>query len=304
MHGRIRVGTCSWTDPTMVRAWYPTSARTAADRLRYYSTFFDTVEVDSSFYGLPTETTASMWAERTPGGFTFHIKAFAMMTRHGVRPEQLPAPLRSRHTFELDRQGRIMHPSSELRDEVFCLFTSALEPLRAQGKLGLVLMQFPPYFVANEANREYLTHSVQRLAPLDVAVEFRHGSWLQGEVGSQTLDLLGGLGATYVSVDEPRLEAANVVPPLAAATADTAYVRFHGRNGATWNARTVSAAERFKYLYSLAELAEWVEPVRHLTERASTTYLMFNNCFADYAPKNARQMLTLLRSSGGASSPL
>ncbi len=277
----------------MVRAWYPTSARTAADRLRHYSSVFDTVEVDSSFYGLPTEATASLWAERTPADFIFHIKAFAMLTRHGVRPEQLPPSLRSGNRYELDRQGRILHPTTELRDEVFDLFASSLEPLRALGKLGLILMQFPPYFVANETNREYLAHSVRRLAPLDVAVEFRHGSWLQGEAAASTLDLLTELGAAYVSVDEPRVEAANVLPPLAAVTADTAYVRFHGRNSATWNARTVSAAERFKYLYSADELAEWVDPVRHLTEQVATTYLMFNNCFGDYAPTNARQMLTL-----------
>jgi uncharacterized protein YecE (DUF72 family) len=277
----------------MVRAWYPASIRTAADRLRYYSGQFDTVEVDSSFYGLPTPDTASSWAERTPPDFTFHIKAFAMMTRHGVRPEQLPAPLRARHVYDLDRQGRIVHPSPSLREEVFELFTSALEPLIAQGKLGLILMQFPPYFVANEANRDYVSYSAGLLAPLRVAVEFRHASWLLAEAATETLDLLTDLGATYVCVDEPRVEAANVLPPLAAVTADTAYVRFHGRNSATWNARAGSAAERFRYLYSLDELEEWVEPVRHLTERATTTYLMFNNCFADYAPKNAQQMLTL-----------
>jgi uncharacterized protein YecE (DUF72 family) len=296
MHGRIRVGTCSWTDPTMVRAWYPASARSAADRLRYYASRFDTVEVDSSFYGLPTPAMAGAWADRTPTGFTFHIKAFAMMTRHGVRPEQLPATLRSRYPCETDRQGRIVHPPAELRDEVFGVFASALEPLRVQEKLGLILLQFPPYFVANEANTGYVAYSVSRLAPLSVAVEFRHCSWLQGQTATETLDLLTDLGAAYVCVDEPRLNAANVLPPLAAVTADTAYVRFHGRNEATWNARTPSAAERFKYLYSQEELGEWMKPVHHLTEQAASTYLMFNNCFGDYAPKNAQQMLTLFDS--------
>jgi uncharacterized protein YecE (DUF72 family) len=287
------VGTCSWTDPTMVRAWYPSSLQTAEDRLRYYADVFDTVEVDSSFYGMPTPGTTTLWAERTPPGFTFHIKAFAMLTRHGVRPEQLPPHLRAQGQYDLDRQGRILHPSAELRDEAFASFVSALEPLREQGKLGLVLMQFPPYFVANEANRAYLAYSRSRLAPLEVAVEFRHRSWLQAETAADTLDLLTQLGTAYVCVDEPRVEAANILPPLAAATSDCAYVRFHGRNGATWNARVASAAERFKYYYSPEELQEWVEPVRRLAERASTTYMMFNNCFADYAPKNAQQMLTL-----------
>lgn len=281
----------------MVRAWYPSRVRTAADRLRYYARHFSTVEVDSSYYGLPTPATARAWAERTPPEFTFHMKAFAMLTRHGVRPEQLPATLRARHEFELDSRGRVLHPSRELREEAFSLFVDSLEPLRIQGKLGLILMQFPPYFVANPANRDYVAYSLALLAPNKVAVEFRHSSWVTEETLQRTLDLLTGLGAAFVSVDEPRIDAANVLPPVTAVTAESAYVRFHGRNAATWNARTSSAAERFKYLYPEEELLEWMEPVHRMTEQASTTYLMFNNCYADYAPKNARQMLSLFDAS-------
>jgi len=278
----------------MVQAWYPAVVHTAADRLRYYAARFDTVEVDSSFYGLPTSATARLWVERTPPGFVFHIKAFGMLTRHGVRPQQLPAPLRATHDLELDRFGRVLHPSPELREQVFSLFTEALGPLREEGKLGLILMQFPPYFVANEANRQYIAQSAGLLAPDRVAMEFRHSSWVeQGKVES-TLDLLASLGLAYVCVDEPRLSGPTVLPPLAAATANVAYVRFHGRNAATWNARVNSAAERFNYFYSPEELAEWVAPVRRLQEAAQTTYLMFNNCFADYAPRNAQRMLSLL----------
>jgi uncharacterized protein YecE (DUF72 family) len=278
----------------MVRAWYPPTVRSAADRLRYYADRFDTVEVDSSFYGLPTSTTSRLWAERTPPGFVFHIKAFAMLTRHGVRPEQLPAALREGYDLELDRYGRILYPPAELRAQAFSLFAEALEPLREEKKLGLILFQFPPYFAANQANREYIAYSAGLLAPDRVAVEFRHASWVDpGEVET-TLDLLASLGLTFVCVDEPRLPGPTVLPALTVVTADTAYVRFHGRNAATWNARVRSAAERFKYSYSLEKLAEWVEPVRHLQEQAATTYLMFNNCFADYAPRNAQQMLSLL----------
>jgi uncharacterized protein YecE (DUF72 family) len=278
----------------MVRAWYPPSARTAADRLRYYAASFDTVEVDSSFYGLPTPATARIWAERTPPGFVFHVKAFGMLTRHGVRADRLPVRLREAHEFELDRHGRILHPSPGLREEAFALFSAALEPLRSEGKLGLVLLQFPPYFVANEANREYIAYSAGLLAPDKVAVEFRHASWVGPEEIGPTLGLLASLGAAYVCVDEPRLHAHNVLPSLAVATAETAYVRFHGRNAATWNARLDSAAERFKYLYSTEELTEWVGPVRRLQGEADTVHLMFNNCFADYAPRNAQQMMSLL----------
>jgi len=301
MAGQVRVGTCSWTDRTTVRVWYPPSVHTAADRLRYYATQFDTVEVDSTFYGLPTSATARLWAERTPPGFVFHVKAFAMMTRHAVRPEQLPLPLRSTHQLELDGQGRVVHPSADLRRQTFELFSEALDPLRAEGKMGLVLLQFPPYFVANETNREYIAHSVALVAPDKAAVEFRHSSWVAPEELTGTLELLYSLGAAYVCVDEPRMEGPTVLPPLTAATAEVAYVRFHGRNSATWNARVDSAAERFKYLYADEELAEWVEPVRHLQQQAATTYAMFNNCYADYAPRNAKQLMSLL--GAAAASP-
>lgn len=282
----------------MVKAWYPRGVKSAEDRLRYYASHFDTVEVDSSFYGMPTPSTARLWAERTPPRFVFHIKAFGMLTRHGVRPDRLPAPLRSEYPLELDRYGRIIHPPASLREAAFTLFSEALQPLRDEDRLGLVLMQFPPYFMANEANREYIRYSAALLAPDRVAVEFRHASWVEPEELTRTLDLLHSLGLSYVCVDEPRLDGPTVLPPLAAVTSDLAYVRFHRRNSATWNARVESAAERFKYLYSDEELAEWLGSVQMLREQAQTTYLMFNNCYADYAPRNAQQMLTLLEEGG------
>ena len=278
----------------MVRVWYPPSLRSAAERLRYYASYFDTVEVDSTFYGLPTSSTAELWVERTPPDFVFHIKAFAMLTRHGVRPEQLPAPIRTARTFELDQYRRILHPTPGLRQRVFELFSEALEPLRREAKLGVILLQFPPYFVANAANREYIKEAVGLLAPDRVAVEFRHASWLEPQELETTLSLLSSLRAAYTCVDEPRLAGPTVLPALSAATSDISYVRFHGRNAATWNARVATAAERFNYLYTEPELAEWVQPIQRLREDAKTTYVMFNNCFADYAPRNARQMMALL----------
>lgn len=278
----------------MVRAWYPASVRSAADRLRYYAARFDTVEINSSYYGIPTPDNARLWVERTPPGFIFHVKGFGMMTRHAVKPEQLPPPLREGHHLEIDRAGRIVHPEPALRADTFSLFSEALQPLRAAGKLGMILMQFPPYFVANESNREYIAWARDRLAPDRLAVEFRHNSWVQPDMLEPTLELLESLGASYVCVDEPRMQTANALPPIAASTSDIAYVRFSGRNAATWNARVPTAAERFRYLYEETELQEWVEPIRKLSEQTQTTYVMFNNCFADYAPRNARQMMSLL----------
>lgn len=290
----IRVGTCSWTDRTMAAAWYPPNVKSAEARLRYYAERFDTVEVDSTYYGLPSERNSELWAERTPPGFTFHIKAFGMLTRHGIKPEQLPPALRSAYDFELDRYGRVVHPSVELRETVFSWFSEALTPLREAGKLGLVLLQFPPYFTAEPRNREYIVRAAGLLTPDRVAVEFRHASWVLDEELGRTLSFLSDNDLTYVCVDEPRLDSLTVLPPIAAVTAAAAYVRFHGRNAATWNAKVGSAADRFRYLYSEAELAEWTAPIRRLAEEAETTYVLFNNCYADYAPRNAGQLSALL----------
>jgi uncharacterized protein YecE (DUF72 family) len=299
MTGAIRLGTCSWADRTMVEAWYPKEVKTPADRLAYYARLFDTVEVDSSFYGLPSERNSTLWAERTPAGFVFHVKAFAMMTRHEVRPKQLPASLVAAYDLETDRRGRVVHPPRELRETVFEWFSSALAPLRQAGKLGVVLLQFPPYFVANERNRAYISWAVEKLAPDRVAVEFRHNSWVLTEELDRTLDLLAGVEASYVGVDEPRLETATVLPPITAATSSTGYVRFSGRNKETWHARLGSAALRFRYLYDEEELREWVEPVLRLAADTEQTFVMFNNCYRDYAPRNAQQMARLLGVGSG-----
>ncbi len=295
--GNIRVGTCSWADETMIEAWYPTGLKNAAERLGYYAAHFDTAEVDSSSYGLPSERNAQLWVERTPAGFVFHVKAFAMMTRHAVRPQQLPAALRESHELELDRYGRVKHPKGALRQAVFDWFSSALAPLRRAGKLGVVLLQFPPYFVANRQNRDYLVWAAERLRPDPVAIEFRHFSWVEPEQWPRTLNLLADHGLSYVGVDVPRVEAKNALPPLTAATANIGYVRLSGRNAETWNARVSSAAERFKYLYAEEELQEWVEPLHELVEETETTYAMFNNCYRDYAPRNADQLKALLAAS-------
>lgn len=295
--GNIRVGTCSWADKTMIEAWYPAGLKNAADRLGYYAAHFDTAEMDSSFYGLPSERNARLWVERTPAGFVFHVKAFAMMTRHAVRPQQLPAALRESHELELDRYGRVKHPQGALRQAVFDWFSSALAPLREAGKLGVVLLQFPPYFVANEQNRDYLLWAAEMLRPDPVAIEFRHVSWVEPDEWPRTLDLLADHGLSYVGVDVPRVEAKNALPPLTAATAPLGYVRLSGRNAKTWNARVSSAAERFKYLYAEEELQEWVQPLQKLAEETETTYAMFNNCYRDYAPRNADQLKALLAAS-------
>jgi uncharacterized protein YecE (DUF72 family) len=301
----VRIGTCSWADDSLSKLWYPAGVGSAEARLRYYAEHFDTVEVNSSYYALPTPEMATAWAQRTPPGFVFHVKAFGMMTRHPVRVEQLPPDLRSQATF--DGRGRIDHPSDELRHEVFRRFLRAVEPLREAGKLGGILMQLPPYIVAKPESLAYLEWARGELGEAHMLVEFRHRSWLEGGQRDATLRFLRELPATYVMVDAPDVAGANVAPTVVARTSDTAYLRLHGRNAATWNRRGGSAAERFDHLYTREELGQWVAPLRELAAESGEVFAMFNNngrstdagghSFAQ-APTNAAQLAELLQLAG------
>ncbi|HEY2790175.1 MAG TPA: DUF72 domain-containing protein [Gaiellales bacterium] len=278
--------------------------RTAEARLHHYAEQFDTVELNASYYALPSPDATAAWARRTPPGFVFHVKAFGMMTRHPVRAEQLPADLRA--DAPVDDRGRVDHPSRELRGEVFTRFRAALEPLREAGKLGGILMQFPSYITRKQASLEYLEWAKERLDGDEMMVEFRHRSWLEPEAVNDTLAFLRSLEATYVMVDAPRTDARNLVPTVVAATSETAYLRLHGRNAATWNVRGRSAAERFDYLYSRGELAEWSQPLRELSSLSARTYAMFNNNGRSagpdgpiaQAPTNADMLREILRADG------
>jgi uncharacterized protein YecE (DUF72 family) len=271
----IRVGTCSWADEALSKHWYPKGVA-PGDRLAWYANHFDTVEVDSTYYRLPVPEMVERWARRTPEGFTMHIKAFGLMTRHPVKKEALPPDLRGE--APLDDRGRVDRPPREFRAKVFELFLDALEPLRAEGKLGGILFQFPSYVVRKEASFDYIRWARDQLGDHDMLVEFRHISWLDEDGRDETLSFLEEIGASHVVVDAPRIEGAkNLVPTVPALTSPTAYVRFHGRNAGTWNKRGGSAAERFDYLYSEEELREWVEPLRELAGQAQQAFAFFNN---------------------------
>jgi uncharacterized protein YecE (DUF72 family) len=269
----VRVGTCSWSDDSFSKLWYPDSVRSPEARLRYYAEQFDCVEVNSSYYALPTAQMATAWADRTPAGFTFHVKAFGMMTRHPVKVEQLPPDLRGE--VALDARGRVERPSRELRGEVFRRFLRELEPLRQAGKLGGILMQLPPYMTYGPPALEYLEWAAEQLRGEEVLVEFRHRSWLEPAARAEVFRFLERLGATYVIVDAPAV--ASAAPTVVAQTSPTAYLRLHGRNAATWNKRGGGAAERFDYLYNEAELREWVGPLRELQASSRAVWAMFNN---------------------------
>lgn len=296
--GAIRVGTCSWSDKTMVAAWYPSSVRTAEQRLRYYAARFDTVEADSPFYAIPRPSVAQAWAQRTPEGFVFHVKAFGLLTGHSVEEQRLSADLREL-VMHVDARGRVRDASPDLLDAAFDEFRTFLDPLVVAGKMGGVLMQFPPWVAATDKHHahetlERLEYAAERLEGVRLLVEFRHPSWVSGRQQAQTMRFLADRGMAYVSVDAPQFPHASTMPPLAAATADWGYVRMHGRNREAYYGKHASAADRFDYLYTADELAEWVPKVRDLAAQTQTVWVMFNNCKHDYAPRNARDIAQML----------
>ncbi len=300
---RILVGTCSWTDPSLIECgrFYPPPVRSAADRLRFYAARFRLVEVDATYYAPPDPRTARLWAERTPPGFVFDVKAFGLLTGHAVRADRLPRWLREHLPEELRAKPRFYRASvpDDLVEAVWQLHRDALAPLHEAGKLGAVLFQFPYWFVRSRDNEAYLRELPGRLPGLQVAVEFRGGGWMREDAAEGTLATLEDAGLAYVSVDEPQGFSSST-PPLAAATANLAYVRLHGRNADTWEARTTRSADRFKYLYPEEELLDWIPRIEGLAERAGTVHVLFNNNFEDWGLRNARRMSQLLGVEGGA----
>ena len=282
VHERVRVGTASWTDPEFIKAgWYPPEVKGSAEgRLRYYADHFPMVEVNASFYALPTPQVAAAWAERVPEGFRFHVKAHQVISGHPCDPARLPAPLREL-PYQADARGRIRRPGRELRDAVIDSLLEAVGPLGA--KLGAILIQLPPFVTSGEEQRAELDRILARLAPARAAVEFRHRSWVAQGEREAAAELLAHHDAAWVCVDAPRIDSASAMPPIVELTTPAlAYVRMHGRNAASWHgSRTV--AERFDYDYPVTELEEWVEPVLDLAERAQEVAVVMNNNARDYA---------------------
>lgn len=290
-----RVGTASWTDPTLLKAgFYPPSAKSAEARLRFYADHFNTVEVDSTYYALPDERNAALWNARTPDDFRFNIKAFASLTQHHADTRALPHAVKSLLPPEALRQPRLDHPAPAVVDCCFEIFRQALEPLRQAGKLGCILFQFPPWFTARASNEAYIDFCRARMPDDRLAIEFRHPSWFNDHT-RHTVDFLAERHLSLVCLDAP--QAPSIPTPPYVPTAEVAYVRFHGRNRQAWFQRTTTAAERFKYLYSDDELRQVSQTFRQLRD-AKVVYAIFNNCYADYGVRNASTLKRLLDEPG------
>ena len=293
----VLCGTCSWTDKTLVQEtdWYPHRTMSAKERLQFYAAHFPVTEIDSTYYAPPAEQQARLWAQRTPDGFRFDVKAYSLLTGHPTKPGSLWKDLRE----ELSEQARekrnlyASHLEPEALDEVWRRFAAALVPLHEAGRLGAVLFQYPPWFHPSREHRAQLEGLRERLPEYGVCVELRSPRWVASDRDrDRTLALLRDHCLTYVCVDAPPVSELPRV--LAVTTPDLFVMRFHGRANDTWKGRTQTAADRFRYLYAPDELSELADGVAEVAREAHESHLLMNNCYRDYGVDNAAQLRDLL----------
>ncbi|HVM30355.1 MAG TPA: DUF72 domain-containing protein [Candidatus Limnocylindrales bacterium] len=294
----IRLGTSSWTDPTMTAGtvFYPAGADTAEERLNYYASQFPLVEVDATYYALPVRRTSELWVQRTPPDFVFDVKAHALLTGQPTEIKRLPRYLRDELPAELHDKRRIYARDlpEDARDEVWRAFRDGLEPLREAGQLGAVILQYPRWFFPISESRDAILEARERLAGLACAVELRNGSWFNDKNRERTLRFLSDNAIPFVIVDEPQGMKSSV-PPIAAVTSpELAVVRFHGRRAETWEQPNIPVVERFRYLYERDELAEWVPRLLDAGRDTRDMHVLMNNCYANYGATNARELAGLL----------
>jgi uncharacterized protein YecE (DUF72 family) len=271
---------------------------TAEARLRHYASVFDVVEVNSSYYAIPDIRNTLRWVERTPADFVFHVKAYSLLTGHNPREAGLPAELQALlpRSPARTRRGEIDAASfsPDALDDAFRLFRAGVQPIADAGKLGYVLFQFAPWVHFDAARLEYLAALPGRLPGFTLAVEFRHRSWFPDHV-DETLRALHDARLAHVIVDAP---AGYSVPRVTTATAATAVFRLHGRNAEGWlrqlRREDPAVREKYDYLYSEAELREFLPEIEGVSAETEDVFISFNNNNRDYPVRNALMMKRLL----------
>lgn len=300
MPGRIRIGTASWTDPSLIKSgkFYPKGCNSPAERLKFYAGTFPIVEVDSSYYAMPSSANAEKWAERTPDDFVFNIKAFRLFTGHHTDRRALPRDVGDALAAHFETRKNLYYKDTpaEIRDVLWERFRNAIRPLREAGKLRSVLFQFAPWVKFGSASMAHIDECRSRLPNDLLAIEFRDRSWFGDGNRQRVLDFERERGLVNVIVDEPQ-GTRNSIPAVWEVTSPKlAILRMHGRNEKTWNIKGDSAADRFNYDYADAELAALVSPIRALTSQALEVDVIFNNNYEDQGQRNARTLMTDLES--------
>jgi uncharacterized protein YecE (DUF72 family) len=295
---RIYIGTSSWTDRNLVASgrFYPEEAKDTETRLAFYAERFNLAEVDNTYYAFTSRKNTERWAGAVPDGFRFNVKAFALFTQHPTRLSSIPKSFHEALPAAVAKKARVYYKDvpQEVSDELWQIFRRTLDPMREAGKLGAILVDFPPWFVPSEANRAYLAHAREHLPDDNVLIEFRNHLWVADDATTaSTFDLLRDLRCGFCCVDEPP-GLKGSFPPVVAVTASAAAVRFRGRNAERWEDKAASMDERLDYLYSDEELSEWLPRIEQLAAEAEDVYLTMNTKNGDQGVVNAARLQRLL----------
>ena len=281
----LRIGTSGWSYPSGKGTWnglfYPATrskrhGTSGFDELRFYAEHFDTVEVNSTFYGQPREEAARGWVNRTPAGFVFSLKLYQKFTH----PKMFREAALKRAPGS---GGELLDLLAEVTPGDVDDFRRGIEPLAASGRLGALLAQFPPSFKDSEGSREYLAKLLRDFEDYPVAVELRHRSW--SDAIGDTLALLNAFGAAWAQIDEPKFRFSirqNYLPNVKGFY----YMRLHGRNAAQWWKHDRSE-DRYNYLYTAEELRPFASIAGAAKELVRKSYLYANNHFSAKSVVNA-----------------
>jgi len=293
----IKVGTASWTDKTLIasKRFYPAGCSSAEARLRHYASKFPIVEVDSSYYAMPSGTNSALWAQRTPDGFTFNIKAFRLFTGHQTGREAFPKDLQPLLPNTGKKNLYYRDVPGELIEEMWRRYFEAIEPLRAAGKLGAVHFQFPPWITTAPDGWSHVQQCADRMEPYLTAIEFRNKTWFEEKNRDSTLAWARERNLVHVIVDAPEGVSNRAHTVWETTSPKLAIVRLHGRNAETWNVKGATAAsDRFNYDYSDDELTDLAGPIRDIAARVMSTHVLFNNNFEDQGQRNAWKLAGIL----------
>ena len=270
--GVLRIGTSGWNYPKGKGTWngifypLPEQRQRGFDELRFYSERFDTVEVNSTFYGQPRANATLAWVKRTPANFDFAMKLFQKFTHPNMSID--PGPVTQ---ADVDA------------------YRGGIEPLAASGKLGPLLAQFPSSFQRTPESVDYLGWLLTAFADYEIAVELRHRSWSDA---AETAQLLSDHDAAWVQIDEPKFPS-SIRQNLKGKTSDLYYLRLHGRNAKEWWDHAESE-DRYNYFYSEEELEPLAGKVRDIRAMVKKAYLFLNNHFSAQSVANATTLKSML----------
>ncbi len=289
---RVLVGAASWTERSLVRDadWYPKKTMKAATRMAFYSSRFPIVEVETTYYFPPTPEVCRQWAERTPEGFTMDVRGWSLLTGQPTIPPSLWPDLHNQVQPERRDQSNLYaaHLPTSAIEECWARFAHALRPLHEAGRLGAVVLAYPHWLSPKAETRAEVAAARERLPDYRLAVEFGNEKWLGHDEIDTTLGWLEDHNIALACADAAEL------PLVVAATSPLAVVRLHGRRPDGWDPRPHRPTHRFPHQYTRAELRDWVPRIRMLTSSVEEVHVILNNCYGDYAVRNAEQLIDAL----------